>query len=131
MRKLTDHQIPGLSETIEIEVLDQPGHGGACHRYAIRPTQVVNEHTPNGSQILRASCVIRFQNGPIKEHGLNGITEDVLLTVLIDRLRSFQAGPFASPDNANTLHHLEAALNSNQKRTKERLARQVEGTSAA
>lgn len=77
-----------------------------------------------------AAVPIRFQNGPIKEAGVNGITQEVLLAICADRLRSFQAGPYASRDNAVALTHLETAQMWLHKRTRERLARGVEGTHA-
>jgi hypothetical protein len=33
-----------------------------------------------------------FQNGPIAEVGVNGVTHEVLLAIVADRLRSFQKG---------------------------------------
>lgn len=33
MRELTSHMVNGCNEAIEIKVLDEPGHGGACHEY--------------------------------------------------------------------------------------------------
>jgi hypothetical protein len=53
-----------------------------------------------------------FQNGPVKENGegVNGLTHEVLLAILIDRLRGFQAGPYACPENALALSYIEGAL---------------------
>ena len=119
MRKVTDHKLPGLNDALDIVVLDEPGHGGACHEY----------HILSDEGFLTDSCLIKFQNGPIKEHGVNGISGEALLAVVIDRLRSFQAGPFASRENASALTHAEMALMWLQKRTRDRLARGVEGTS--
>jgi hypothetical protein len=52
---------------------------------------------------------IQFQNGPIAEAGVNGITQEVLLAIVADRLRSFQAGPYACQENADALSHVSAA----------------------
>lgn len=131
MRTLTDHKLNGLNEALQIQVLDEPGHGGACHRYAIRPEDPITTADPVGSsQRSRAACDINFQNGPINEHGVNGISGEALLAIVIDRLRSFQAGEYKCRDNACALTHIEEALMWLQKRTRERLARGVEGTSA-
>lgn len=35
MRTLTAHKVNGLNEALTINVLDQPGPGGACHSYEI------------------------------------------------------------------------------------------------
>ena len=71
---------------------------------------------------------LAFQNGPIGEAGVNGITHEALLAVLIDRLRGFQGGPFRSDHNSMVLSHLSAALGALNERTRERQERGVEGT---
>ena len=120
MRTLTSHKLAGLNDALEIAVLDEPGHGGACHEYLI--------HVPENQ--AGPACRIPFQNGPIKEHGVNGISQEALLAIVIDRLECFQAGPFASGDNFAALQSCMDAMTSLQRRTKDRLARGVEGTSA-
>lgn len=121
MRKLTDHKLNGLNDALDITVLDEPGQGGACHVYEIDQTG----GAPNSGGV---KTVIKFQNGPILESGVNGISGEALLAVVIDRLRSFQAGPFACRENALALTSLEESLMWLQKRTRDRLARGVEGT---
>jgi hypothetical protein len=121
MRTITDHKLNGLNDALDIHVLDEPGQGGACHVYKIETQPFDGVETVN--------CLIQFQNGPIQEFGVNGISGEALLAIVIDRLRCFQAGPYASADNADALSSIESALASLQKRTRERLARGVEGTS--
>jgi hypothetical protein len=86
---------------------------------------------PDGSVSLGHTCFIGFQNGPIKEFGLNGITQEALLAIVIDRLRSFQAGPFSSRYNAIALTKTEEALMWLQRRTVDRIRRGVEGFNKA
>ena len=121
MRNLTDHKLNELNDALEIDVMDEPGQGGACHKYRISLFDT-DGHS------LDTETHINFQNGPIKEAGVNGISQEALLAIVIDRLKSFQAGPFASEDNAKALGHTQAALAWLQKRTKDRLTRGVEGT---
>lgn len=73
---------------------------------------------------------LHFQNGPVKEdgNGVNGLTHEVLLAILIDRIEGFQTGPWACPENALTLGYLRAALAQLHARTNAREARGVEGT---
>lgn len=71
---------------------------------------------------------VKFQNGPIKEHGVNGLSQEALLAVLIDRLEGFQSGQFKCRDNEVALTHIESAALWLHKRTLERVARNVEGT---
>lgn len=119
MRQITDHKLEGLNDALTINVLDEPGQGGACHEYEI---------SVPGDEDGVITTPIKFQNGPIKEAGVNGISGEALLAIVIDRLRSFQAGPFSCRDNAIALTHCEDALMWLQKRTRDRLARGVEGT---
>lgn len=72
---------------------------------------------------------IAFQNGPIKEFGSNGLTQEALFAIIIDRLEGFQSGKFSCRENAVALTHTESALLWLTKRTLDRLARTVEGTS--
>lgn len=124
MRTVTDHKLNGLNEALDITVKDEPGHGGACHVYDI--TWGDPSDTTGHSQ---RTSTIKFQNGPIAEHGVNGISGEALMAIQIDRLRSFQAGPYACRENAIALTNLEEALMWLQKRTRDRMARGVEGTS--
>lgn len=121
-RELHDHRVNGLNESINIHVMDQPGQGGACHHYVIEP--IAQDH-PQGAI---NPCVIKFQNGPVKEAGVNGLSQEALAAVIIDRLRSFQAGPYACRDNDKALACFEEGMMWLQKRTRERMARGVEGT---
>lgn len=134
MRALTDHIVEGdsVNHQLTIEVMDEPGAGGANHQYQIQqPANPANGPAPEEATSLSDLTFIGFQNGPIKEVGVNGVTQEALLAIVIDRLRSFQAGPFACHDNAIALRHTEAALNQLQKRTRARIARGVEGTHSA
>jgi hypothetical protein len=126
MRKLTDHKLNGLNEDIHISVIDEPGQGGACHVYSIAIG--FNPGTDEGGS--QEKCHIEFQNGPINEVGVNGISQEALLAVIIDRLRSFQAGPYSCRENAVALTKCEEAMMWLQKRTRDRIARGVEGTNA-
>jgi len=80
------------------------------------------------------SPVISFQDGPIKENGLNGIRNEDLLEVLIDRLEYLQEkddGRYACPENYEALINIKLALRRLNARTKDRIKRGVEGTNKA
>lgn len=53
---------------------------------------------------------------------------EALLAVVIDRLRGFQSGPYGCRENAVALTKIEEATMWLQKRTRDRMARGVEGT---
>lgn len=132
MRLLTDHIVEGDSANhqLSITVTDTPGQGGANHRYEVGGLST-ESNSSRGELPAEGGTVILFQNGPIKEFGVNGITQEALLAIVMDRLRAFQAGPFSCEANAKALSHCSDALYHLQTRTRERIRRGVEGTHAA
>lgn len=129
VRMLQGHKVNPANDRLEVAVLDKPGPGGANHLYQINgydPARNRSMHGP-GVEIPR-STVVLFQNGPIGETGVNGITQEVLLAILIDRLECFQNGPYACIENASALHCLQAAQRALKARTDRRVAAGTEGT---
>lgn len=118
MRTINSHKVNPANDRIGIAVMDEPGPGGANHHYAIDV-----DGSENGTDL-------HFQNGAIAEAGVNGITHEVLLAIVIDRLEAFQKGPYACRDNAIALTHLETAKLWLFNRTLARMQRGVEGTMA-
>lgn len=125
MRTITDHKLNGLNDALKIQAVDAPGAGGANHVYTV----YLDESVRNEPTDKTVHVTISFQNGPIHEAGVNGISGEALMAIQIDRLRSFQAGPYACRENALALTALEESLMWLQKRTRDRIARGVEGTS--
>lgn len=121
MRTLDDHKVNPANDTLTVTVHDEPGSGGANHHYT------VEWRNRNDLHVRRE---IVFQNGPINEGGVNGLTNEALLAILCDRMRGFQSGPYHSADNAEALACMEQAQRALQRRTKARMARGVEGTHA-
>ncbi len=117
MREITDHRVNPANDTIQVVAVDELGPGGANHDYRV--------NLPSGE-----STRIQFQNGPIGEAGVNGLTHEVLLAIVADRLRAFQAGPYSCRENALALTKVEEAQQWMHARTRARMARGVEGTSA-
>lgn len=131
MRELTGHRVNPANDKLRIDVTDAPGAGGANHRYEV--TGFDTESNPSrvnaeGYATSFSRLVLLFQNGPIAESGVNGITHEALLAILIDRLQSFQAGPYACRENALALTKLQEAQMWLLERTRGRMARGVEGT---
>lgn len=116
MRELSNHKVNGLNEELKVVVLDEPGQGNACHQYLIGRTDD-DLH----------DCRIHFQNGPIKENGVNGTSNEALLAIVEDRLLGFQKGAFSCRENAIALTKLQEAMMWLQKRTRDRVLRGVEG----
>lgn len=137
MRELTSHKLNGLNDALKIQVLDKPGAGGAHHRYHITTTEMPppigggmsSADLAKAEAMAYAVTDINFQNGPIAEAGVNGISNESLLAIVIDRLQCFQDGEYKCRENAIALTHLEDAMHWLQHRTRQRVTRGVEGTS--
>lgn len=71
---------------------------------------------------------LKFQKGDPQTEGRNGLTDEELLIIMIDRAREWSKGEFATRENSISLTHLENALLWKQKRTRERATRNVLGT---
>ena len=134
MRTITSHQINPDNDRLISEVLDEPGSGGAHHLYKVsgfstktNPSDVFASYYGRAAETAH----VLFQQGPIAEAGVNGLTHEALLAILIDRLACFQAGPYACAENQSALEHLQAGQEALLSRTRARMARGVEGTHQA
>jgi len=131
VRELTGHQVNPANDTLQVVVMDAPGAGGASHLYSVNgfDTETNASRDTNADDLgIYHGIDILFQNGPINEVGVNGLTHEVLLEIVADRLRSFQKGDFACKANECALTHIEEAQHWLQQRTLERMRRNVEGT---
>lgn len=128
MRNITAHKVNPANDKLHIEVVDQPGAGGANHRYVITGFDAETNKSYDRLRDKRTSSVVLFQNGAINEVGVNGVTHEALLAIVQDRLESFQQGPFACEENAEALKHIAEAQAFLQARTKSRIDAGVEGT---
>lgn len=119
-RSITDHIVNPANEKLVVEAIDAPGVDGAHHVYQVRGY--------HAKCVDETATVIRFQDGPINEVGVNGLTQEALLAVVTDRLRGFQSGPFSCRENALALTKIEEAMHWLQQRTIRRMRAGVEGT---
>ena len=90
--------------------------GPAGHVYDI----VAGEH----------KVTLQFQNGGVKDNGVNGITNEALLAVLEDRLTHLNE-KFPCIQNNLAIINIKAALTILEQRTASREARGVEGKEVA
>lgn len=84
------------------------------HKYAV--------HGPAGELAF-----IKFQDGPVKDNGVNGLTNEALLAIVTHRL-SVLNGEFPCRENEDAIDHVDLALEALEARTKARIARGVGGT---
>ena len=119
MKKLNTIQKRGKLN--DISTVDEIGNGGAHHEYVIRKA---GEHEVVG--------VIQFQHGPRFEEGsIHGVATVDLLEIVRHQLDGFQAGNMATREGAIALTHIEEALMWLNKRSEDRLEREVLGTTKA
>ena len=139
MSNTEERMIPNILDPecpLDVVSKDEMGPGGAYHVYEIRKrpsdAEIYDEHSTAATENrVEADCEvlarIEFQKGGIAEKGVNGITQEALLMVIIDRLDCFSKGPFPSRPSAIAKTDCESALNWLQYRTAERQHRGVEG----
>ena len=102
----------------EVCAIGMKGPGGAYHDYA-----VVSAST---QEILAA---VEFQKGPRNApESRHGVIDSDLLEMVRDRLKAFQKGGYACVENQHALDHIEEALLWLNKRTEDRIERNVLGT---
>ncbi len=113
MRQITTHQAqaPGINNSLILRVLDEPGRGNACRKYQ------VELDLDNGTSVIIGN--IDFQDGLIAEAGINGLTNEILLAIVQDRLEGFQSGDYACEANNQALEGIISAMSALHSRTLE------------
>jgi hypothetical protein len=96
----------------------------APHHFEI----VENMESQPPDQPDKLLCKIDFQEGAIKDVGINGILDKDLIGVVLCRLQHFQNSSFATRENAIVITKLEEALMWMNKRNANRVMRDVQGT---
>lgn len=86
-----------------------------------------NVETAEGNYHL---CHVDFQEGPIKEVGVNGVANEDLLLMVLCRLEAFQKSEYRCQENDDAIVAITEAVNALRRRTTYREIREVEGTSA-
>ncbi len=126
MREIFDHKrglVNDPSDAIRVFACDERGPGNANHEY------LITLDDPS-TGLISSSADINFQKGPLQEAGFNGVSNESVLAVVIDRLKGFQAGPFACRENAIALTKLQESLHWLHMRIRDRQFRNVEGKTA-
>lgn len=120
----------------DVFALDEPGPGGACHKYAIARHGLLyvdavdkclstEPHYEGPEPVM---MTLYFQNGPRNDPASKpGLADEDLLEIVRDRLKGFQRGPFACEANDVALNHVVSALIVLNSRTQERANRGVLG----
>lgn len=113
----THHDGYGLNETITLTA-DDRNESGASHHYVA---------TIGGVEVLR----VQFQKGQVKEiKSTPGVTENVLLAIVLDRMEGFNAGPYRCRENSLVATKVEEAIHWLRSRALDRFKRGVLGRNA-
>lgn len=83
MHEIKDHQTNELNKAIKVVADDRSEETGGSYQYDV--------FVKIGDGPLLALETFMFQKGPVQQVGINGITNEVLLAIVIDRLRGFLA----------------------------------------
>ena len=111
---MTQHEPENTHPRTSVLAVDDLEHN-AHHKYQITlPNQKIFH--------------IEFQKGPVQKVGYNGLTNEILLAIVYDRLKAFELGDHPSPNNALALIAVKKALDALNTRTVDRVSRGVEGT---
>lgn len=103
---------------------------------AIDSCKIINETdlngNPTGGLVIGTGLNISWQNGPLgrgpQRKEPNGAFVETVISAAKTRLEFYQESKFKCEENAQALSHLEEALKILDARTKNREAREVEGT---
>lgn len=102
-------------------VLDKKGNGGANHRYSICQN--------SQSAIAEKYAELQFQDGARRTtEKTDGVCDQDLLEIVRHRLQGFVDGGLSTRETAIALTHVEEALLWLNKRTEDRIERNVLGT---
>lgn len=99
----------------------------APHTFKVVCTEPEKEGEHKGCN--RVVGLVHFQEGPIKENGVNGISNEDAIGMVLKRLECFQESEYKCRENAVAITKLEEALMWLRRRTNKRVQRNVEGTS--
>ena len=121
MKKLTSDLITNKYTEVWYESTEDMKYN-APHRFIVLPVESKHMEPP------RMLAEIHFQEGPIKECGVNGVCNEDLIAMVICRLEHFQKSEYSCRENALAITKLEEALMWLRKRTIGREQRNVEGT---
>ena len=115
MNKIIIEANDSWQESLDIVRIGEVNKGGAYTKYVIQNTQAEEEY-----------AAITFQDGNPHEQ-INGASNEALLTIVLDRMRSWNQGEFKCRENALAITKLEEVLHWLDHRTN-RIQRIGEGT---
>lgn len=89
--------------TIKALATDQPSENGTRHHY-----RVAYQPSAGGPEIDLG--IIKFQNGDAARVGVNGVSDQALLSIVADHIEGFNRGPYACEANRQASYHIREAI---------------------
>lgn len=88
---------------------------------------ICESHEQPDDFVLRDNLHVKFQSGPVKDHGVNGVQVEDVLNIALDRIRFLNAKQ-SCRENACAITNIEQGLHWLEARTAKRQKLGVEGT---
>lgn len=127
MYEIQTHKMNVVNNRLRVVALDDPADG-SIHRYSVTGFDTSENRSAfnkNGTRKKQTALSILFQNGPTAEHGVNGITVEVLFAIAIDWLENQHAANPCS-EYALALEHGREALEAVHDRSREQIVQNAE-----
>ncbi len=116
-----------LTQNYTMVIYEDPFKFNAPHLFKVIKAEPETTGKNKGNNLVVG--IVHFQEGPIKETGVNGVSNEDLLGMVLARLEHFQNSEYKCRENALAITKIEEALMWLRKRTNARVKRGVEGTS--
>ncbi len=127
LEEVTFHKVEGDGNPTRLYAVGERNVAGAHDRFCVTGLYLQHE----GCQGALPIEGLDFQHGNPLTNGYNGVTIEQVLAMGKHRLEGYQSGPFACADNQEAIDHITQAIEALQRRTKDRIAREVKNTNEA
>ena len=105
------HHVKGYAFNIEIKAVPVERYGIPTHTYSLTKEYVGKP----GYQFIKD---LNFQTGDPGVYGVNGVTNEALLAIMIHRLQGFQNNSSTNcSENQEAINHMELAMEALYSRT--------------
>ena len=108
---IDSHHVKGYAFNIEISAVPVDRYGMASYTYNLTKSY----DGKSGYQFIKD---LNFQIGDPRVFGVNGVTNEALLAIMIHRLQGFQNNPATNcSENQEAINHMELAMEALYSRT--------------
>ena len=109
---IDSHHVKGYAFNIEISAVPVDRYGMASYTYNLTKSY-------DGKLGYQFNKDLNFQIGDPRVFGVNGVTNEALLAIMIHRLQGFQNNPATNcSENQEAINHMELAMEALYSRTR-------------